>query len=321
MQHATAPISQSKVSVKKKAKTTSMVRLLKKYRSLYVILFFIMAYYVVFHYVPIVMGVVMSFTNYTIAGGVFGSEFVGFQNYATIFQDSQIIGVIINTLQLSVLRLIFTFWPPIVLAIVIFDLNNAVYKRVCQTIVYVPHFFSWVIIYGIVYAFFSANGFLNNITVSLGGERFDFLTSTAAFRPLIVGSQIWKEAGWGTILYFAALTSVNPELYEAAKIDGAGPLRRTMAITLPAMLPVITFSLIMALSSILNNDFEQILMFYNSAVYDVGDIIDSWVYRIGLGKMQYSIGSAVSLLKAFISLILIVGANKAAKRITGRAMW
>ena len=147
------------------------------------------------------------------------------------------------------------------------------------------------------------------------------MTSTKAFVPLLVGSQIWKETGWATILYFAALTGVNPELYEAAKIDGAGPLARIRAVTLPAMLPVVTFSLIMAMGNILNNDFEQILLFYNSAVYDVGDIIDTWVYRVGLGKMQYGLGAAVSMLKAVISLFLIPVANYTSKKTTGRGMF
>lgn len=147
------------------------------------------------------------------------------------------------------------------------------------------------------------------------------MTSTKAFVPLLVGSQIWKETGWATILYFAALTGVNPELYEAAKIDGAGPIARIKAVTLPAMLPVVTFSLIMAMGNILNNDFEQILLFYNSAVYDVGDIIDTWVYRVGLGKMQYGPGAAVSMLKAVVSLFLILTANYTSKKTTGRGMF
>ena len=172
-------------------------------------------------------------------------------------------------------------------------MTSAKYKRVCQTFVYIPHFFSWVIMYGIVFAFFSGNGMINNIIAALGGRKQDFLMDASLFRSLLVGSQVWKGAGWGTILYFAAMTNVNPELYEAAKIDGAGPIARTRAVTLPAMMPVVTFSLIMALGSILNNDFEQVLMFYNSAVYSVGDIIETWVYRVGLGKMQYSVGSAV----------------------------
>ena len=150
---------------------------------------------------------------------------------------------------------------------------------------------------------------------------YDFLTSKEAFRPLLIGSQVWKGVGWGTILYFAALTNVSPDLYDAAKVDGAGPLRKIMAITLPTMMPIITFQLIMSLGSILNNDFEQILMYYNAGVYEVADIIDTWVYRVGLGKMQYSIGQAVTMMKAVIGMILIVGSNYISNKVAGRGMW
>lgn len=296
-------------------------RLFHKYRSLYVILGIIVAYYIVFSYIPIVMGVLISFKNLKVGMTIAAAPWAGLDNYKYIFQNPEILNVVKNTLAISLLRLVWGFWPPIVLAIFIFDITSHIYKRVCQTIVYVPYFFSWVIVYGMVFAFFSGNGFINGIISTLGGTRYDFLTDPDIFRPLIVGSQIWKNVGWGTILYFAALTNVSPELYEAARVDGAGPITRIRVITLPSIMPIIVFSLIMSIGSILNNDFEQILLFYNAAVYNVGDIIDTWVYRIGLGKMQYSIGSAVGLLKAIVSFVLIVAANYAAKRLSGRGMW
>lgn len=294
---------------------------LKKYRLLYLILLVIMGYYVVFQYIPILWGFLISFKDMKVGSTILNAKWVGFENYRYIFQNPEIMKLVKNTLVISCSRLLFTFLPPILLTIAIFDLRNSKFKKLSQTIVYIPHFFSWVIIYGIVYAFFSGNGFINNILQLLGNSKFDFMTSSKAFVPMLVGSQIWKEAGWGTILYFAALTSVSPELYEAAKIDGAGPMQRTRVVTLPAMIPVIAFSLIMALGNILNNDFEQILLFYNSAVYDVGDIIDTWVYRVGLGKMQYGIGSAVNMMKAVVSLVLIVTANKVSRKTTGRGLY
>lgn len=303
------------------AKKRNVGRLLKKFSTLYVILGIIMAYYIIFNYIPIVMGVLISFKNLKVGMGISAAPWVGLDNFLYIFKNPEIVNVVKNTLAISVLRLLWGFWPPILLAIFIFDLTNAFYKRVCQTIVYVPYFFSWVIVYGIVFAVFSGNGFVNGLIFMFGGERYDFMTDPSLFRSMIIGSQLWKGIGWGTILYFAALTNVNPELYEAARVDGAGPLTRMRVITLPSIMPIITFSLIMALGSILNNDFEQILLFYNAAVYSVGDIIDTWVYRIGLGKMQYSIGSAVGLLKAIVSLVLIVAANYTARRLSGRGMW
>ena len=305
-----------------------MVRL-KKYRFLYIILAIIMAYYLVFSYYPILLGVLMSFKTVKIGMTPFSAPWADanggsiFSNYIYIFKNPELMTVVKNTLQISVLRLLWTFWPPIVLAIFIFDIIFQRFKKICQTIVYVPFFFSWVIVYGIVFAFFSGQGFINSMVkvIGLGPGKTSFLESASFFRTLLIGSQIWKGAGWGTILYFAGLTQINPELYEAAHIDGAGPIRRILAVTLPGLLPIITFQLIFALGGILNTDFEQILMYYNAAVFSVGDVIDTWVYRIGLGKMQYSIGSAVGLLKAVIAFVLIVCANRVSRKVAGRGMW
>lgn len=293
----------------------------QRYWALYIMLGVIVVYYLIFHYTPIAMGVAMAFKDVKLGMSIADAPWVGWENFAYVVQDSEILKVVGNTLILSCMRLFWGFWPPIVLAILIFDLTSAAYKRVCQTIVYIPYFFSWVVVYGIVFAFFSGNGMINGVLRLMGFSHQEFLMNAGAFRWLLVGSQVWKNVGWGTILYFAAMTNVNPELYEAAKLDGAGPIQRTRVVTLPAMLPVITFSLIMSLGQILNNDFEQVLLFYNSAVYSVGDIIETWVYRVGLGKMQYSVGSAVSLLKAVISMALILVANYFSRRVTGRGMW
>lgn len=306
---------------KKNILVSETMKQMKRYRVLYVILGIAIVYYFIFLYIPIFWGFIISFKDMKVGSTIAGAEWVGLENYKYVFTNPEIFKLVKNTLVISFARLIFTFFPPIILTIAIFDLHWKKFQKFSQTMVYIPHFFSWVIIYGIVFAFFSGNGFVNGVIDLFGGQKTDFMTSSNAFLPLLIGSQIWKEAGWSTILYFAALTSVNTELYEAAKIDGAGPIQRIKAVTLPAMMPVITFSLIMALGNILNNDFEQILLFYNSAVYDVADTIDTWVYRVGLGKMQYGVGSAVSMMKAVVSLILIVSANTFSKRTTGRGMF
>lgn len=302
-------------------KKNDLKRRLKKYRALYFILAVCVAYYFLFLYVPIFSGIIISFKDMKVGSSVMNAKWVGLENYRYVLHNPEMFKLLRNTLIISCSRLIFTFLPPIILTIIIFDLRSKRFQKLCQTTVYIPHFFSWVIIYGIAFAFFSGSGLINDIVEMLGGKRVDFFTSKKAFVPMLIGTQIWKEAGWGTILYFAALTGINPELYEAAKIDGAGPLQRIKAVTLPAMLPIITFSLIMALGSILNNDFEQIMLFYNPAVYEVGDIIDTWVYRVGLGRMEYGVGAAVSMLKAIVSLILIVSANAFSKKTTGRGMF
>lgn len=304
-----------------KSKTGSWLKRLKRYRFLYIVLLIAVVYYFVFLYIPIFWGFEISLKDMKVGNTIQNAGWVGLENYKYVLTNPEMFKLLKNTLIISVWRLICTFVPPIILTIAIFDLRSKRFQRFSQTMVYIPHFFSWVIIYGIVYAFFCGNGFVNGVIRTLGGKPKDFITSVSAFRPLLIGSQVWKEAGWNTILYFAALTSVNTELYEAAKIDGAGPIARIKAVTFPAMQPVITFSLIMALGNILNNDFEQILLYYNSAVYEVADIIDTWVYRVGLGQMKYGIGSAVSMMKAVISLFLILTANTISKRTTGRGMF
>ena len=306
---------------KTKKKPGHIKRQLKRYSVLYVILLLAIVYYFVFMYVPLIWGVEISFKDMKIGSTIQDAPWVGWKNYKYFFQNKSMLKLLRNTLIISINSMIWGFLPPILLTIAIFDLRSKKYQKFCQTMVYIPHFFSWVIIYGIVYAFFSDNGFINIILSKITGSTYGFMVSSKAFVPLIVGSQVWKEAGWGTILYFAALTGVNPELYEAAKIDGAGPLARIRAVTLPAMVPVIAFSLIMAMGNILNNDFEQILLYYNAAVYDVSDVIETWVYRVGLGKMQYGIGSAVSMLKAVVSLVLILIANSSSRKLTGRGMF
>lgn len=293
----------------------------RKYRICYVLLAVTAAYYLIFQYLPIYWGFQISFKDMKIGSTIDSAPWVGLKNYRYIFENRELTRLIINTLRISAARLIFTFFPPIILAVAVFDLTSSRFRKLSQTIIYLPHFFSWVIIYGIAFAMFSGGGLINSLVSGLTGQTVDFLTSSKAFVPMIVGTQIWKEAGWGTILYFAALTGVDPQLYEAARIDGAGPIARIRAVTLPSMLPIISFSLIMAVGNILNNDFEQILLFYNAAVYDVGDIIDTWVYRVGLGQMQYGVGSAVSMLKAVVSLVLILTANKVSKKTTGRGMF
>ena len=294
---------------------------LKKYRLLLPFVLIGVAYYFIFNYIPIIWGFMISLKDMKVGSTISNAPWVGLEHYRYVLSDPEMFKLLRNTLTISIARLGFTFFPPILLTIIIFDLRSTLFKKFSQTLVYIPHFFSWVIIYGIVFAFFSESGFINILIGKLGGSTYPYMTSSKAFVPLLVGSQVWKEAGWGTILYFAALTGVNPELYEAAKIDGAGPLARIRAVTPPAMIPVISFSLIMAMGNILNSDFEQILLFYNASVFDVADVIDTWVYRIGLGRMQYGVGSAVSMMKAVVSLVLILIANTASKKVAGRGMF
>nr|WP_300789634.1 ABC transporter permease subunit [uncultured Acetatifactor sp.] len=306
---------------KTKKKPGHIKRQLKRYSVLYVILLLAIIYYFVFMYVPLIWGVEISFKDMKIGSTIQDAPWVGWKNYKYFFQNKSMLKLLRNTLIISINSMIWGFLPPILLTIAIFDLRSKKYQKFCQTMVYIPHFFSWVIIYGIVFAFFSGNGFVNGIIRALGGTEVGFLTSKKAFLPLLIGTQIWQSVGWSTILYFAALTSVDTELYDAAKIDGAGPIQRIRAVTFPAMKPVITFSLIMSLGGVLGTNFEQIMMFYNSALYDVADVIDTWVYRVGLGQMQYGYGTATSMMRSVVGLVLMVSANTISKKVSGRGMF
>jgi putative aldouronate transport system permease protein len=295
---------------------------IKEHRTLYLLFLPVFIYYVLLRYWPIALAWIVAFKDLKLGAGILGSDWVGLENFRTIFQDPELLNVLKNTVEISLLRLAFGFLPPIILAIMFHDMATRIFKFLAQTTVYIPHFFSWVIVYGVVFAFFSTgSGLVNNFLRWLGLNPVEFLLSEGWFRPLLVGSGIWKEVGWGTIIYLGALSTVDPQLYEAAALDGAGPVQRIRYITLPSILPVVTFVFSVSLGFLLYAGGEQILLFYNPAVYPVADVIDTWVYREGLGRLQFSIGTAMGLFQSFVGMILILGSNYVAKRYTGRGIW
>ena len=239
MRAGAAAVNPPKTTKKKKAAKPNeklpLKKALKKFWPLYIMIGIVMLYYFIFNYIPIIMGTVLSFKDMKVGNTIWNAKFVGWDNYVEVFQEPEMLNLIKNTLEISIMRLFWGFWPPILLAICIFDILTPWYKKFCQTMVYIPYFFSWVIVYGIVFAFFSGNGLINSIMKDLGMGNVDFLTSKDAFRPLLIGSQVWKGVGWGTILYLAAITGINGELYEAAMIDGANRWKRMWHITLPGI--------------------------------------------------------------------------------------
>lgn len=295
---------------------------LKQYRGLYLFILIPLLYFIIYHYIPIILQILLSFKDYSIQKGLFGSDFVGLQNFRDIFSAPQFTRLIRNTIVISVLRLLFGFLPPIILAVMLYDMRSNRFRKVSQTILYIPHFFSWVVIYAITYALCSSNGYLNNIFEALGAKRIDFLMDSKWFYVLLIGTGIWKDVGWGTIIYMAALSNIDPELFDAARVDGAGPLQRVWYITIPSILPIVVFLLTISIGQILNNTgMEQILLFYSPATYSVADVIDTWVYRVGFGEMRYSMAAALSLFKSGIGLVLILVCNKIAIKISGRGIW
>jgi putative aldouronate transport system permease protein len=221
-----------------------------------------------------------------------------------------------------VYKIVFLFPLPIIVAILMNELKNIIFKRSIQTIIYLPHFLSWVIVSGLFIDLLSTNGgIVNKMIVALGGEPIRFFLDSSIFRSVIVASAGWKEVGWGTIVYLAALTGIDPQLYEAARIDGANKWKQTLHITIPGLVPIILLMFILRLGSILEAGTEQILVMYNPSVYNVADVIGTYVYRIGLGDQDYSFSTAVGLFESVIAFILIVSGNALSRKFLQRGIW
>ncbi|WP_217592812.1 sugar ABC transporter permease [Cohnella sp. GbtcB17] len=304
------------------AAEVTLWRRIVRHRMLYLMFLPVAVYYIVFRYWPIGLAWIVAFKDLKLGMGVLDSAWVGLDNFRVMFEDPEIVNVLRNTVEISLLRIVVGFFPPIILAIMFHDLSSGRLKKWLQSAVYIPHFFSWVIIFGIVFAFFSTGtGFVNNVLEAMGLPRVEFFLSEGWFRPILIGSALWKEIGWSTIIYLAALSTIDAQLYEAARIDGAGPIRRIFAVTLPGILSVVTFVLCLSLGNILFAGGEQILLFYNKAVLDTADVIETWVYREGLSRLQFSVGTAVGLFQSLIGMVVILAGNTLAKRYTGRGIW
>jgi putative aldouronate transport system permease protein len=286
-----------------------------KRRALYLMILPGVLYFLVFKYVPM-GGLVIAFQNYQPFLGFTGSEWVGFEHFVRLFTEDTFFVLLRNTLVISGLLLLFAFPMPIVLALLLNEVRTTFLKKSVQTIVYLPHFMSWVIIVSIFYVMLTIDGgSINNVIVSMGFEPVPFLTDPDWLRPLYVFQEIWRGAGWGTIVYLAAITAVDEQLYEASELDGAGRLRQTWHITLPAIRPTIIVMLILSIGDIMELGFEHMFLVMNSLNREVADIFDTYVYTTGIVNGQFSYATAVGLFKGLVGLLLVVAANKLAKRL------
>lgn len=274
-----------------------------------------MLFLLVFSYVPM-FGIVMAFQNYSTGKGILKSPIVGLKNFQYMFSLPDIWEIIRNTMVIAAGKMFFTTLASLAFAILLNEIRIKWLKKSVQTIVYLPHFLSWVILASVVVNMFSLDGIVNQALAGLGLEQINFLGSNTAFQPLLIFTDVWKEFGYGSIVYLAAITSIDPGLHEAAAIEGANWWQRVFHITLPGMLTIILLMSVMNIANILNAGFDQVYNLYNPVVYETGDIIDTYVYRMGLLDHQYSFSTAVGLFKSVVGMVLMVSVNQLSKKFT-----
>ncbi|QNK57227.1 sugar ABC transporter permease [Paenibacillus sp. PAMC21692] len=278
-------------------------------------------YYLLFHYLPM-GGLLIAFQDYNLMEGIWGSAWVGFNNFIVLFESPDFWVILRNTLVISLYRILFTMTPDIILALLLNEVRIRWFKQMVQSITYGPFFLSWVIIYGLVFAFLAPEaGLISSWYRDMGWGTLNLMTDKDWFRPILIITDVWKSTGYGSIIYLAAIASINPELYEAAVADGAGRWRQLWHITLPGIRNVIILLLILRIGHIMDAGFEQVYIFLNARVYETGDIIDTWVYRRGIEQLDFSVAAAVGFFKSAIGLTLVLGANYIAKRTNGSGIW
>lgn len=291
------------------------------YRHIYLFLLPAVVWYLVFAYYPM-YGVLLAFKDFKYNLGIMGSPWVGLKYFKVFLSDSSFYEVIRNTLSISCLKLIFDFPAPIILALMLNGVIHSKFKRIVQTISYLPHFVSWVVVVTLMQKILSPNaGIINDIRYQMGLEPIFFMGKTELFYPLVVLSSMWKGIGWGSIIYLAALTNIDPNLFEAAEIDGAGRWSMLFKITLPCLLPTIAILLILNLSGILNAGFDQIYLMKTPSTSSVAEILDTYVLKLGLLDGQFSYSTAIGLFKSLISMILIVTVNAISKKLSEVSLW
>lgn len=291
-------------------------------RYLYLLIAPTIIWLIVFHYKP-VYGILLAFKKYSARLGIMGSEWVGLKNFKRIFITPQAVTSIINTLEISFSKLILVFPMAIIIALLITEMRGKRLKRVYQTILTFPHFLSWIVVSAIMLNFFSGNGAINSLLSDLGFEKINFLANKDLFRPLLYITENWKEMGWSSIIYLAAIAGIDPTLYDAAKVDGASRLRQIWHITLPGITGTIATLFILQVGGIMNAGFEQIFTLRNSVVSETAQILDTYIYDITFlsGTPDYGFSTAVGLFKSAINLLLMITANKVTKWLTGTGMF
>lgn len=306
--------TKARVRMSSTARSSTFMSRLARNRWLYLMVLPGLLYFLIFKYWPM-YGIFIAFKDYQPFLGFWNSPFVGLKHFERLFSDDNFLVLFRNTLILASYNILFFFPLPIVIALMLNELRIEVMKRFVQTLIYIPHFMSWVVVVGIAYIFLTTEGgVVNDVLVRLGGDKINFLASNEWFRTIVTSEVIWKETGWGTIIFLAALSGVDPQLYEAAHMDGANRARQLWHITLPAIRSTIIILLILRLGSFLDTGFEQIFLMLNAMNREVGDVFDTYVYSVGISQGQYSFSTAVGVFKSIIGLVLVVSSNYFAKK-------
>ena len=300
---------------------TALVLSWRRHACLLSMLLPALAYYILFQYVPM-YGITIAFKDFSFRRGILGSTWVGFAYFEKLFALRSFWRVFQNTLIISLYKLIFTFPAPILLALLLNELRGIRFKKTVQTLSYLPHFLSWVVLGGMFIQILSPSyGPVNLLLGSIGIKPIHFLANTRTFRSVLVATAVWKGIGWGSIIYLATLTGINPELYEAADLDGASRFQKVLHISLPSMLPILSIQLIFAVGGVVNDDFDQICNLYNTTVYSVGDVLSTYIYRYGLVNFEYSLSTAAGVFKNVIAFTLILCTNYASRRLGDYGIW
>ena len=304
------------------ARANGFMKRWKNDRSLYIMLTPVLLYYIIFMYVPM-YGAIIAFQDYRPSGGILGSKWVGFKHFVDFFTDPFFARVLCNTLTISITNIFFLFTMPIVLALLLNELGNGWYKKTVQTISYFPHFISIIVICSLIRDFVSETGFVTLFLMKLGliKEQASLLTKGNMFLPIYVISDIWKELGWESIIYMAALSGISVELYEAAMIDGAGRWKQTVHVTIPSIMPTIIIMLILRVGSVLGLGYEKIILLYNPLIYDKADVISTYVYRQGIQGFNWSYSTAVGLFNSVGNFLLLYATNRISAKYTETSLW
>lgn len=289
-------------------------------KYLWMMIFPVIVFYAIFMYAPM-FGLQIAFKDYRPSGGIWQSPWVGLEHFRTFFKSYYFERLVRNTVLINVYDVIFGFPAPILLALLLNELRSNAFKRVVQTVTYLPHFVSLIVLCGMIVDFFSLSGWVNDVILRLGGDRIGFLDDAQYFRTLYVASGVWQEVGWGSIIYLSALSAIDAQLYEAAEIDGAGRWRKLVSITLPGILSTIIIMLLLRLGRMMNVGAEKVLLLYNPSTYDTADVISTFVYRKGLLEANYGYATAVGMFNSVINFAFLVIVNQLSKRASGVALW